>query len=56
MSKSVFDRSVFDLTGRVAVVLGGTTGLGQAIALGLAKAGADVVASSRRLEQVERAA
>jgi NAD(P)-dependent dehydrogenase (short-subunit alcohol dehydrogenase family) len=56
MSKSVFDRSVFDLTGRVAVVLGGTTGLGQAIALGLAKAGADVVASSGRLEQVERAA
>jgi NAD(P)-dependent dehydrogenase (short-subunit alcohol dehydrogenase family) len=49
-------QSVFDLTGRVAVVLGGTTGLGRAIALGLAEAGADVVASSRRLEQVERAA
>jgi NAD(P)-dependent dehydrogenase (short-subunit alcohol dehydrogenase family) len=48
--------SLFDLRGRVAVVMGGTTGLGHAIALGLAGAGADVVASSRRLEQVERAA
>jgi NAD(P)-dependent dehydrogenase (short-subunit alcohol dehydrogenase family) len=49
-------QSVFDLAGRVAVVMGGTTGLGHAIALGLAEAGADVVASSRRMEQVERAA
>jgi len=38
------------------VVTGGTTGLGRAIALGLAEAGADVVASSRRTEQVEKAA
>jgi NAD(P)-dependent dehydrogenase (short-subunit alcohol dehydrogenase family) len=44
--------SLFDLSGRVAVVTGGTTGLGYAIALGLAEAGADVVPSSRRLEQV----
>lgn len=43
---------LFDLTGRVAVVTGGTTGLGKAIALGLAAAGADVVATSRRQEQV----
>jgi NAD(P)-dependent dehydrogenase (short-subunit alcohol dehydrogenase family) len=35
---------------------GGTTGLGHAIALGPAEAGAEVVASSRRLEQVEKAA
>jgi NAD(P)-dependent dehydrogenase (short-subunit alcohol dehydrogenase family) len=48
--------SLFDLTGRVAVVTGGTTGLGHAIALGLAGAGADVVASSRRQEQVEKTA
>ncbi|MGA2675031.1 MAG: glucose 1-dehydrogenase [Terracidiphilus sp.] len=47
---------VFDLSGRIAVVTGGTTGLGYAIALGLAGAGADVVASSRRLEQVEKTA
>lgn len=49
-------QGIFDLSGRVAVVMGGTTGLGRAIAIGLAEAGADVVASSRRLEQVERAA
>ena len=47
-------QGLFDLTGRVAVVTGGTTGLGHAIALGLAGAGADVVATSRRLEQVEK--
>jgi NAD(P)-dependent dehydrogenase (short-subunit alcohol dehydrogenase family) len=51
--QSVFDHRIFDLTGRVAVVMGGTTGLGRAIALGLAEAGADVVPSSRRREQVE---
>jgi NAD(P)-dependent dehydrogenase (short-subunit alcohol dehydrogenase family) len=49
-------RSLFDLSGRVAAVMGGTTGLGNAIALGLAGAGADVVASSRRVEQVEKTA
>lgn len=37
-----------DLSGRVAVVIGGTSGLGRAIALGLAEAGADVVATGRR--------
>jgi NAD(P)-dependent dehydrogenase (short-subunit alcohol dehydrogenase family) len=45
---------LFDLSGRVAVVTGGTTGLGRAIALGLAEAGAHVVPSSRRPEQVKR--
>jgi len=49
-------KSLFDLAGRVAVVTGGTTGIGHAIALGLAEAGADVVASSRRAEQVEKTA
>jgi NAD(P)-dependent dehydrogenase (short-subunit alcohol dehydrogenase family) len=37
-----------DLNGRVAVVVGGTSGIGRALALGLAEAGADVVASGRR--------
>jgi NAD(P)-dependent dehydrogenase (short-subunit alcohol dehydrogenase family) len=37
-----------DLSGRVAVVIGGTSGLGRAIALGLGEAGADVVATGRR--------
>ena len=49
-------RSPFDLTGQCAVVVGGTTGLGREIALGLARAGANVVASSRRSEQVEEVA
>jgi NAD(P)-dependent dehydrogenase (short-subunit alcohol dehydrogenase family) len=49
-------QDLFNLSGRVAVVVGGTTGLGYAIALGLAGAGADVIASSRRTEQVENVA
>jgi len=48
--------SLFDLTGKSAVVVGGTSGIGLAMALGLAEAGADVVASSRRQEQVDAAA
>ena len=47
---------LFDLTGKTAVVVGGTSGIGLAMALGLADAGADVVATSRRAEQVEEAA
>ena len=43
----------FDLNSRVAVVIGGTSGIGRAIAHGLAEAGADVVTTSRRIEQVE---
>ncbi len=43
----------FDLSGRIAVVIGGTSGIGRAIAHGLAEAGADVVTTSRRVEQVE---
>ena len=34
---------MFDLTGKVAIVTGGTKGLGQGMALGLAQAGADIV-------------
>jgi NAD(P)-dependent dehydrogenase (short-subunit alcohol dehydrogenase family) len=45
-----------DLTGKVAVVIGGTSGIGHAIALGLAQAGADVAACSRRKEEVEKTA
>ena len=45
-----------DLTSKVAVVIGGTSGIGRAIAHGLAEAGADVVATSRRSDQVEATA
>jgi NAD(P)-dependent dehydrogenase (short-subunit alcohol dehydrogenase family) len=45
-----------DLTGRTAVVVGATSGLGKAIALGLADAGADVVPTGRRVELAAKAA
>lgn len=48
--------SQLELNGKVAVVIGGTSGIGLAIARGMAEAGADVVPSSRRLEQTESAA
>ena len=44
------------LEGRVAVVIGGTSGIGRAISLGLAQAGADVVSTGRRTEQVDAVA
>jgi NAD(P)-dependent dehydrogenase (short-subunit alcohol dehydrogenase family) len=42
-----------DLTGKVAVVIGGTSGIGKTMSIGLAEAGADVVACSRRLDAAE---
>lgn len=45
-----------DLSGKTAVVIGGTSGIGLAITLGLADAGANVVASSRRQSEVDAAA
>ncbi len=47
---------MFNLAGKCAVVVGGTSGIGKAIALGLASAGADVVASSRSNEAVDAVA
>jgi NAD(P)-dependent dehydrogenase (short-subunit alcohol dehydrogenase family) len=44
------------LEGKTAVVIGGTSGIGRALSLGLADAGADVVASARRQENVEETA
>jgi NAD(P)-dependent dehydrogenase (short-subunit alcohol dehydrogenase family) len=45
-----------ELNGKSAVVIGGTSGIGRAIALGLAEAGADVAPTSRRADQVEATA
>jgi NAD(P)-dependent dehydrogenase (short-subunit alcohol dehydrogenase family) len=45
-----------DLTGRTAVVIGGTSGIGRVIARGLAEAGADVVPTSRRDDVVDETA
>jgi NAD(P)-dependent dehydrogenase (short-subunit alcohol dehydrogenase family) len=47
---------LFDLTGRVAVVVGGTSGIGRTLAMGLAEAGADVVVTGRRQALVDDAA
>ncbi len=44
------------LAKRIAVVIGGTTGIGRALSLGLAEAGANVVSSARRIEHVESTA
>jgi NAD(P)-dependent dehydrogenase (short-subunit alcohol dehydrogenase family) len=46
----------FDLSGRRAVVVGGTSGIGRTLALGLADAGADVVATGRRASLVDEVA
>ena len=47
---------LFDLTGKTAVVAGGTSGIGRALAVGLADAGANVVPTGRRAELVDEVA
>ena len=49
-------KSPFDLSGKTAVVAGGTSGIGRTLALGLADAGADVVVVGRREERVQEVA
>jgi NAD(P)-dependent dehydrogenase (short-subunit alcohol dehydrogenase family) len=48
-------RNLFDLTGRVALVTGGSKGLGKAMARGFAEAGADVIISSRHEDELQAA-
>jgi NAD(P)-dependent dehydrogenase (short-subunit alcohol dehydrogenase family) len=47
---------IFDLTGKVVVVTGGSRGLGREIATAVARQGADVVIASRKLENCEQVA
>lgn len=48
--------AALELNGKTAVVIGGTSGIGKSIALGMAEAGADVAASSRRVAEVRSTA
>ncbi len=49
-------KNIMDLDGRLAVVVGGTSGIGRKLAVGLAEAGADVVATGRREDMVKEVA
>ena len=52
MNESVPDPDLFDLTGRVAIVTGTSRGLGQVFATALARAGADLVLTSRKRDSL----
>src|SRR4029077_3667847 len=48
--------NVLSLEGKIAVVIGGTSGIGRTLSLGLADAGADVIASARRQDHIDETA
>src|SRR5215470_18973998 len=49
-------RQLFDLSGRVAIITGGSVGLGRQMANGLAEMGANIVLCARKKERCEQAA
>ena len=53
---SVNVRQLFDLTGRVAIITGGSIGLGRQMAEGLAEMGANLVLSARQVDRCQQAA
>jgi NAD(P)-dependent dehydrogenase (short-subunit alcohol dehydrogenase family) len=54
--ENVVSSQILSLEGKIVVVTGGTSGIGRALSLGLADAGADVVATARRRQQVNETA
>ena len=46
----------YRLDGKVAIITGGSRGIGRAIALGFAEAGSDVIVSSRKLPDLQKVA
>ena len=48
------ETNMFDLTGKTALITGGATGIGRAIAAGMMEHGARVLIGSRRTEQIQR--
>jgi NAD(P)-dependent dehydrogenase (short-subunit alcohol dehydrogenase family) len=54
--ENIVTSRILSLEGKIAVVTGGTSGIGRALSLGLADAGADVIATARRQQQVDETA